>query len=139
MDEDPKGIEDLQQGEDLISVGACYYYGTIHYLKVKLSWNRIISILAPVLVDESSEVKMKNIFIDSIREDLQKIDKDYHPNYPKIEEESFQQIKIQLIALRIIELSDKKRTVKDTETYWRLTPYGFRVMMNLKALKKKYE
>ena len=136
-DEDPKGIEDLQQGEDLISVVASYYYGTTHYLKVKLSWNRIISILAPVLVDESSEVKMKSVFIDSIREDLQKIDKNYHPNYPKVEEDSFQQIKVQLIALRIIELSDKKRTVKDTETYWRLTPYGFRVMMNLKALKKK--
>lgn len=26
-------------------------------------------------------------------------------------------------------------TVKDTETYWHLTPYGFRVMMNLKALR----
>lgn len=38
---------------------------------------------------------------------------------------------------RIIELSDRKRIVKDTETYWHLTPYGFRVMMNLKALKKK--
>ena len=66
-----------------------------------------------------------------------KIDKNYTPNYQKIEEESFQQIKVQLIALRIIELSDRKRTVKDTETYWHLTPYGFRVMMNLKALKKK--
>ena len=74
--------------------------------------------------------------MDSIREDILKKYKDYVHNHPRIEEEYFQQIKVQLIALRIIELSDRKRTVKDTETYWHLTPYGFRVMMNLKALKK---
>lgn len=136
-DEDPKGIEELQQGEDLINIGVSYYYIKTHYLKVDVSWNRIISILAPVLVDESSEEKMKNVFIESIREDIQKVDKSYMHNHARVEEESFQQIKVQLIALRIIELSDRKRTVKDTETYWHLTPYGFRVMMNLKALKKK--
>lgn len=136
-EEDPKGIEVFQQGEDLLTVSVSYFYGKTHYLKVKLSWNRIVSILAPVLVDESSEEKMKCVFVDSIREDLLKIDKNYMPNHHKIEEESFQQIKVQLIALRIIEISDRKRTVKDTETYWHLTPYGFRVMMNLKALRKE--
>ena len=76
---------------------------------------------------------MKNVFVDSIREDVLKADKSYTPNHHRIEEESFQQVKVQLIALRIIELSDRKRAVKDTETYWHLTPYGFRMMMNLKA------
>jgi hypothetical protein len=136
-DEDPKGIEEFQQGDDVVSISVSYYFGGRHYLKVGLSWNRIVSILAPILVDESSEERMKSIFIDSIREDILKNNKNYEPNYHRIEEESFQQIKVQLIALRIIELSDRKRTVKDTETYWHLTPYGFRVMMNLKALKKK--
>lgn len=135
-DEDPKGIEAFQQGDDLVRVTVSYYYGGSQYIKIDLSWNRIISILAPVLVDEASEEKMKRVFIDSIREDILKKDNNYHHNHSKVEEESFQQIKVQLIALRIIELSDKKRTVKDTETYWRLTPYGFRLMMNLKALKK---
>lgn len=135
-EEDPKGIENLQQGEDKVTVGVSFYYIKTHYLKIDITWNRIVSILAPVLVDESSEEKMKTVFVDSIREDILKKYKDYVHNHPKIEEESFQQIKVQLIALRIIELSDRKRTVKDTETYWHLTPYGFRVMMNLKALKK---
>ena len=135
-DEDPKGIENLQQGEDKVTICVSFYYIKKRYLKIDFSWNRIVSILAPVLVDESSEDRMKSVFVDSIREDILKKYKEYVPNYPKIEEESFQQIKVQLIALRIIELSDRKRTVKDTETYWHLTPYGFRVMMNLKALKK---
>ena len=136
-DEDPKGIEEFQQGDDVVIISVSYYFGGRHYLKVSLSWNRIVSILAPILVDESSEERMKSVFIDSIREDILKNNKNYEPNYHRIEEESFQQIKVQLIALRIIELSDRKRTVKDTETYWHLTPYGFRVMMNLKALKKR--
>lgn len=135
-DEDPKGIENFQQGDDIITIGVSYFYIQTNYLKVKLSWNRIVSILAPVLVDEASEEKMKNVFVDSIREDILKVDKNYKPNHHKIEEDSFQQIKVQLIALRIIEISDRKRTVKDTETYWHLTPYGFRVMMNLKALRR---
>lgn len=134
--EDPKGIEIFQQGDDVVTVTVSYYYGRRNYLKVTLTWNRIISIIAPILVDESSEEKMKSVFIDSIREDILKADNDYTPNHHRIEEESFQQIKVQLIALRIIELSDRKRTVKDTETYWHLTPYGYRVMMNLKALRK---
>ena len=135
-DEDPKGIEVFQQGDDLVRLTVSYYYGGNHYVKIDLSWNRIISILAPILVDEASEDKMKSVFIDSVREDILKVKKDYTPNHHRIEEESFQQIKVQLIALRIIELSDRKRTVKDTETYWHLTPYGFRVMMNLRALRK---
>jgi len=135
-DEDPKGIEDFQQGDDLVRLTVSYYYGGNRYVKIDLSWNRIISILAPILVDEASEDKMKSVFIDSVREDILKVKKEYIPNHHRIEEESFQQIKVQLIALRIIELSDRKRTVKDTDTYWHLTSYGFRVMMNLKALKK---
>lgn len=136
-DEDPKGIEVFQQGEDFVTLTVSYYYGDRHYPKIKLTWNRIVSILAPILVDESSEEKMKSVFMDSIREDVLKVDKGYIPNFHRIEEDSFQQIKVQLIALRIIEISDRKRAVKDTETYWRLTPYGFRVMMNLKELRRE--
>lgn len=136
-DEDPKGIEIFQQGDDVVIITVSYVCITRQYINVRLSWNRIVSILAPVLVDESSEDRMKRVFIDSVREDIINIEKQYIPNYPRIEEESFQQIKVQLIALRIIELSDRRRTIKDAETYWHLTPYGFRVMMNLKALRRK--
>ena len=136
-DEDPKGIEVFQQGDDEVQISVSYNYINRNYIKVGLTWNRIVSILAPVLVDEASEEKMKNVFIDSIREDILKTHRSYEPNHSRIEEESFQQVKVQLIALRIIEISDKKRTLKDTETYWHLTPYGFRVMMNLRALRRK--
>ena len=43
----------------------------------------------------------------------------------------FNTIKVQLIALHLIELSDKKHSSTDTNTYWRLTKYGKRQMMKL--------
>ena len=49
-----------------------------------------------------------------------------------IQDEFFQTIKIQFLALGVI-----KRIERNKKTLWTLTPYGFRYMMQLKALKKK--
>lgn len=135
--EDPNGIEDLQQGDDKIKISMSYYYGERKYIKMELSWNDIISILTPILFDEASETKMKDIMAKTIHPRIMEVTKkkpDEHNTY--IEESSFQTIKVQLYALHIIELSDKKRTIKNADTYWKLTPYGLRVMMYLKALRK---
>ena len=104
---------------------------------MKLSWNEIISILTPILLDEASETKMKDIFTKIMYPIMSNniLECPLEEN-TSIEESSFQTIKVQLYALHIIELSDKKRTIKDTDTYWKLTPYGLRVMMHLKALRK---
>ena len=45
-------------------------------------------------------------------------------------------ISIQLRALGLIIQSEKNRGVKDTSTYWTLTPYGDNVMTRLRAQKK---
>lgn len=142
MDEsDPKDIKELQQGDDLIKVG-------VHFVEspfsendghIDVSWNDIISILAPLMIDECSEIMMMQklgsalgTFIVDQYEDVS------HVSISRIAESDFQTIKVQLVALQVIELSDKKsRSVKDTSTYWKLTKYGYRLMMKLKALRKK--
>jgi hypothetical protein len=86
-DEDPKGIEVFQQGDDVVKISVSYFYGRRNYLKIGLTWNRIVSLLAPVLIDESSEEKMKSVFIDSVRKDILKVEKNYTPNHLRIEEE----------------------------------------------------
>lgn len=136
-DEDPNGIEDLQQGDDNFECIMSYYYGKRKYIKMKLSWNDIISILTPILFDEASEAKMKEILVKTMYPRILKtINEMPNEHNTQIEESSFQTIKVQLYALHIIELSDKKRAVKDTDSYWKLTPYGLRVMMHLKALRR---
>lgn len=36
----------------------------------------------------------------------------------------------------LITKSVKNRSVKDTETYWKLTPYGDEIMTRLRAIKR---
>ncbi|KAB8066887.1 DUF4062 domain-containing protein [Janthinobacterium violaceinigrum] len=50
--------------------------------------------------------------------------------------DDFQTIKIQLRALGLITKSTRSRSVKDTSTYWTLTPYGDNVMLQLRAIRK---
>lgn len=47
---------------------------------------------------------------------------------------TFQTIKVQMRALGLITKSVKSRSVKDTSTYWTLTPYGDEVMTRLRAI-----
>ena len=47
-----------------------------------------------------------------------------------------QTIKIQLRALGLIEQSKKTRSVKDTRTFWSLTPYGDAVLVQFRAIRK---
>ena len=52
----------------------------------------------------------------------------------KVRDEDFQTIKAQLRALGLIEKSLKKRSLKDTQSYWTLTPYGEHYATVLKAI-----
>ena len=53
-----------------------------------------------------------------------------------VQDQSFQTIKVQLRALGLIARSERPRSVKDTSTYWTLTPYGDTVMNNLRAVRR---
>jgi hypothetical protein len=49
---------------------------------------------------------------------------------------SFDQVKVQLVALRLMEKSDRRKGVNDQNTYWRLTPYGETYTMSLLAARR---
>ena len=95
------------------------------------TWNRIIAALAPLMINECTENYLKVALHDLVKQ----ADKN-SPSIHTLSEESFQTIKVQLIALGIIKPSTKKHSTTDNNTYWTLTPYGNKVMMRLKALKK---
>jgi predicted MarR family transcription regulator len=52
-----------------------------------------------------------------------------------LHQEDFQTVKVQLRALGLIAKSEKARSVKDSGTYWTLTPYGDEVMTRLRAIR----
>jgi len=128
-DKDPEGIEGLQQGEDEVNI---LYPGSMHGNKIyKFTWNKIIAALTPHMIDECSEKVLKFSLHEFVRQEKNNIQ-----SFSTISDDSFQTIKVQLIALGIIKPSTKKHSTTDTNTYWTLTPYGNRLMMKLKAIKR---
>ena len=54
----------------------------------------------------------------------------------RISQDDFQTVKVQLRALGLIAKNDKARSVKDSGTYWTLTPYGDEIMTQLRAIRR---
>lgn len=129
-DKDPEGIEDLQQGEDKVSIlYTSNYYGD---KRVLVTWNRIVATLSPHMINECSERLLKHAIDEMICHVERKA-----TDGRSLSDDSFQTIKVQLLALGIIKQSSKKHSSTDINTYWTLTPYGNKLMMRLKALKKE--
>lgn len=132
----PTGIEKLKQGNDKISIRCSYVtaFGSV-IETVETTWNKIISVVTPLMIDECSENDLSES-LDSFLENELCVKKGIQGYSFYILDEDFQTIKIQLIALHIIQKSDRKKTAKDVNTYWTLTSYGYRLMMQLRALVK---
>lgn len=128
-DKDPEGIEKFQQGDDEVSI---LYISSYSGIKTyQLTWNKIIGALAPHMISESSENALKSALHGLIKQtDSRAL------GLPLLSDDSFQTVKVQLIALGIIKQSTRKHSTSDTNTYWTLTPYGNKLMMKLKAIKK---
>jgi len=143
----PKGTEKLIQGEDKIKISFTFetqdaYYRTDSYEhSASFTLNDLFVCIAPSMIDECSEYVMKQRFKEMIAEYLtfNAGFKNYKLRSIQIYQNDFDLIKVQFKALGLICLSDKKRALKDTETYWKLTPYGEYLMTQLLAVRKDTE
>lgn len=146
----PEGTENLAQGDDLTTLSFSYALNlgrlsmdwTKHEDEVKVSWNEIFSQVAPLMIYEASESNLSNeVSALIMTKCAQKLaeqhgrEKDKLSNF-RVTSDSFQTTKVQLRALGLIEKSEKKRSIKDTATYWRLTSYGDYAMTQLKAIRR---
>jgi hypothetical protein len=109
----------------------------------KCSWNNIFSAIAPLMVNEAIEdtlVEQLNSLVLKANYDYlleQKMFSSKILSAFRIDNSDFQIIKTQLKVLGLITISSKTRSIKDTGTYWTLTPYGDTIMTRLIAIKRK--
>jgi hypothetical protein len=111
---------------------------TIHFTTIisresgalELSWDEIIAVLGPVMIQEASDARLREQIARKII-DANGLGRDR----VNLTEEDFQTVKVQLLALGVMQKSVKKRAVSDTETYWSLTPFGEHYTMTLKAIR----
>ncbi|CAM1332988.1 DUF4062 domain-containing protein [Tenacibaculum aestuariivivum] len=146
----PEGTELLSQGDDKIELnfsftaqGEDWRIKDVNYTsKTELSWNEIFGEISPLMIDESTEIPIRSKINQLIRDKeyskLQKKFKDEErfPTSFSLNDSDYQTIKIQLRALNLMTESIKKRGVRDTKTYWTLTPFGDTVMTRLRAIKR---
>lgn len=138
----PAGSEALAKGPDEVEVGCGY---SVPYsmgvddqtCTVKTTWDELFKTCGPGMLQESSEATFKSTLNRWTEARLKG-----HTEFPirersaRILEDSFNQIKIQLIALGLIQKSEKPRSIKDAGTYWSLTSYGEQTLMSLLAAKR---
>ena len=148
----PEGTEDLMQGDDPFEMkvtfyakppGGSYYDRRGYSATISPSWNDIFAGVAPVLINEETEPKLRQAFRNFLskishdefkeHEDL----KDYKLSDFFFSEDDIYTCMVQLRALGLIKESDKKPSVRDTDTYWTLTPYGDQTMVKLRAISRK--
>ncbi len=146
----PEGSELLAQGEDLVLIKYTFRGEELEGYSTKrfdcsdeccFTWNEIFSAVAPSMIDECTDFDFKSNLENFIENNCNWEKNPDFVSFNKVEffrvlQESFDLVKIQLRALGLICLGDKKRSSTNKETYWKLTPYGDYVATQLLAKKR---
>ena len=151
--EAPEEARRLAQGSDTFIIHFSFeafppgqdYFGKTYAHEIEVTWDEIFAAIAPPMIDEVSDqnfrAALSTLAGDAALEELQNIDRFEGHTFThfNVRDEDFQTIKVQLRALGLLVKSDRVRSVKDTTTYWTLTPYGDTVMTRLKAIPRNEE
>ncbi|OBX19188.1 hypothetical protein A9995_08640 [Erythrobacter sp. QSSC1-22B] len=149
----PENTDNLLQIGDMLPVSAIAgmenlrqsYRTDYTTFNFSLPFELLFKKVGPKLLEEVPEATLKAAVDHACRETLVPEILEI-PEYQgrtietvKSSEDSFQKMKVQLIALGLIVKGDKKRTVSDKNVYWKLTPFGETQTMKMIAMRKGVE
>lgn len=150
--ESAEGTENFSQGNDTFlirfsfAVSEASSWQVLETVKssLNLTWDDVFSIVSPLLIDEAPDSAIKATLDRHILSlAMPEINKSKKYDGLKIrnieiDPDDFNTIKVQLLALKLMGKSTKKKTrgVNDRSAYWALTAHGERTMTNLRAIKK---
>ncbi|PAU76419.1 hypothetical protein CK501_15905 [Halovibrio salipaludis] len=99
---------------------------------VELTWGEIFSFISPYLMETPNDIRVKRTIEDrAFRKTGNRcINKD-------IDDQCFQQIKIQLMALDLVKVQYAKTTSGSKALFWKMTDKGHETMVQRIALKKQ--
>ncbi|PLP97911.1 DUF4062 domain-containing protein [Cupriavidus pauculus] len=139
----PSGSETLEQGDDTIAVSTelkADKEGSKKRLNLAPSWDRIFSYCGPSMAAECSDTelmsKVKLAFWHEVPTEYTKFNSLTDIIVPYVIQD---QIRVQLQALGLIAPGAKKRAVSDANVYWRLTNFGQKHLINIRARRRKTE
>lgn len=160
----PSSAEGLAQGEDRADLEFDYKItaytnemeswdgtGLQGTLEVALTWDELFSRVGPEMLDEAEEQVLSKRLNEMFNKRFESRVEGQVKNWAKGEGETLRRITglkgtiraddfgtfiIQMKALGLIEKSERNRSVKDTGTYWRLTPHGEDHLTTLRAIRR---
>lgn len=147
----PKGTEELVQDDEQFEIkckfkvnmkGYHAYDDPKYEGKLLPTWNQIFAAISPSMINEASDYSLRESFNRFFSEVAQReLSKEKQIKGKELYEIRFNDNEIdtcivQLRALGLIRENVKQRSVKDTGTYWKLTPYGDTKMVQLRAIRK---
>jgi len=146
----PEGTSEFAQGDDEFEFGYSFsasrtgnrYDAESQSAAATLNWDEIFSAVSPLMIHEATEAELLRginaLLFDLAKDHLSRTKRtqNWKVMDVKISPDDFQTIKVQLRALGLITKSAKTRSLRDTATYWTLTPYGDNVMTQLRAIRR---
>jgi hypothetical protein len=134
----PPGSEQLAQGTDEVAMSVelkADATNAAKNAKVVLTWDKIFSYIGPSMMNECTDKEMMDkvalaYYHGLPREDRKRAKYQDSQGLLYIFED---RIRVQFQALGLIAQGIKRRAVSDSNRYWRLTPYGEKYLLNLKA------
>jgi Domain of unknown function (DUF4062) len=129
--EAPEGVEQLAQGADLFSI--CFQYlDGVAIREIKRTWNVIFSVLGPRILTPLKETGLEHAFYAYVKSEIKtEHNRDFRC---QINLNAFQAVKVQFIALGLVEIAQSDL---NDDTYWQLTPYGKRYLVDIMAIRKE--
>ena len=146
----PDGTEELSQGDDEFTVHFTFSAGpvydrTSYNAQLSFTWNQIFGAVAPAMINECSDVSLRVSLTQFLEREAKNAFQDDDDLKKKallgfeFRDDEIDTCRVQLRALGLIRESVRARSVKDTGTYWTLSPYGDYLMTQLRALRRKPE
>jgi len=140
----PEGTDRLAQGGDLCPINfdfAIREAETQTFRRerrmARLSWDEIFASLGPLMLNESAETKLQSAFQNFVAVRLRESgDLPSGILSGSASSDDFQSVKLQLLALGLIQKSERRRGVNDSNIYWSLTPYGESKLIQLRAVQR---
>jgi hypothetical protein len=134
----PPGAEMLAQGDDLVNhtftLPAVDPKGTSKKKTVSCSWDTLFSYIGPSMMNECTDEEMMKkamlAFYHELADDERETLVFDRLRFPYVTQDRF---RVQFQALGLVAPGLKRRAVSDAAQYWRLTSYGERYLLNIKA------
>jgi hypothetical protein len=134
----PESSAKYSQGEDEVELLASYTIrnGFVRYDHAfNFCWEDLLFEVGPLLLEEASETQMKERLSSEVSK-YAGTDFPEDSDHIRLSDDSFDTIKIQLMALGLISKSQKKHAPSDHARYWSLTPFGENQLTKLRAILK---